>query len=935
MAPFMEEPQDVGIEVVGVPHGRKKRSRESSRHKELPSSPRPRPVQQRPSSPPTVINNPDLPPELQAPLPHPTRRNKTAHPRPKHKAGEILKPPAETNLHPKIRPKIRKVADANPTQPVTYIEGDPAPPCFRVVGVEDEKKKSSNRPSMLSYYSCQFDNTASTSTYDKDAINESILTDEADDDEASLQLQTAKQKFLQLDVENMAADTAAAAAGRQQPAQPSKTKQQPKRREIFEDETPSLLDLDDTSSCGDNNSRDHSTALSITDSSRCSGYSRQDYLKLTQELMQQRKRELKRQQRNQKALGRRNNNNDAIWKDGDATTTAIQYYGRWAMGMAVVVGIGLALVVTMMIVKSKDRGVTTAAAAALNGNDSSLTMPPGAELYDTISLKDLPPSTQQIIATNRESPQAKAFQWLSDDPILPSYPKWRQIQRMALAALYFSTHGEHWKHANKWLQYDSSECQWYPQACDSNDKIRRLLLSDSNLDGTLPPELFWLTDLQQVQLHDNPLLRGTIPAEIRSWTELQVLWMQRCALTGLPTEIGTLTQLLYLDLSENPLGRLNVTASGQVASSARDPYSTTPAQETFYQDLPTELGQLTRLQELILSQAHLMGSIPSELGQLTALQYSLQLQGNGLRGTLPTEVGQWQQLEQFYASENDLSGSLPTQIGRWSKLQVLDLSVNHLEGTLPMYISLCESLQEIWLYDNLMSGAIPEQIGYLAPTLVSLDLSMNQFQSTLPPQLGQLTELTGLWLYQNLLTGFIPTALGDLHAKLLQLSLFSNSLAGSIPSELSRLSQLRGMWLDQNKLTGLIPRDLLESTSLVALHLFDNLLQGRIPNSISDKSILKELRLELNRLSATIPTLIGYLNNLQVLELHDNRFNGPIPTELAELSLLNSLSLHNNNLSGSVPRGVCANKDTSVDFERISVDCNRIDCSCGCQCPTN
>jgi hypothetical protein len=81
----------------------------------------------------------------------------------------------------------------------------------------------------------------------------------------------------------------------------------------------------------------------------------------------------------------------------------------------------------------------------------------------------------------------------------------------------------------------------------------------------------------------------------------------------------------------------------------------------------------------------------------------------------------------------------------------------------------------------------------------------------------------------------------------------------------------------------------------------------------------------------------GYYLKNQLVELHlnDNALSGRIPSELSELSSLGQLSLHNNGLSGEVPSGVCANKDASLEFLSISVDCRRVDCNCGCQCPTD
>ena len=88
--------------------------------------------------------------------------------------------------------------------------------------------------------------------------------------------------------------------------------------------------------------------------------------------------------------------------------------------------------------------------------------------------------------------------------------------------------------------------------------------------------------------------------------------------------------------------------------------------------LPTQLGLLTELRyalDLYNNQIH--GHLPTQLAHLTYL-WSFDLHRNELSGTLPTELGNLSGLRSFlYAHENPaLSGTLPSQIGRLVQLRM-------------------------------------------------------------------------------------------------------------------------------------------------------------------------------------------------------------------------------------------------------------------------
>ncbi|MEM9448103.1 MAG: COR domain-containing protein, partial [Cyanobacteria bacterium P01_E01_bin.6] len=108
--------------------------------------------------------------------------------------------------------------------------------------------------------------------------------------------------------------------------------------------------------------------------------------------------------------------------------------------------------------------------------------------------------------------------------------------------------------------------------------------------------------------------------------------------------------------------------------------------------LPSEIGQLTSLQSLVLS-GNQLSALPSEIGQLTSLQ-SLDLSGNQL-SALPTEIGQLTSLQSLDLIANPLR-TLPTEIGQLTSLQSLYLRDNPLEDPPPEIVT--EGTQRILNY---------------------------------------------------------------------------------------------------------------------------------------------------------------------------------------------------------------------------------------------
>ncbi|KAJ8563107.1 hypothetical protein K7X08_031559 [Anisodus acutangulus] len=94
------------------------------------------------------------------------------------------------------------------------------------------------------------------------------------------------------------------------------------------------------------------------------------------------------------------------------------------------------------------------------------------------------------------------------------------------------------------------------------------------------------------------------------------------------------------------------------------------------------IGNLTKLQSVLLQNNAIYGPIPDVVGNLEKLQ-TLDLSNNKFDGEIPASFGDLKNLNYLRLNNNSLTGSIPQSLSNIGGLALVDVSFNNLSGPLP------------------------------------------------------------------------------------------------------------------------------------------------------------------------------------------------------------------------------------------------------------
>ena len=250
----------------------------------------------------------------------------------------------------------------------------------------------------------------------------------------------------------------------------------------------------------------------------------------------------------------------------------------------------------------------------------------------------------------------------------------------ALKALYNATKGDNWTDNTGWNTINTTATkesvnETWEGLRIVDGHIRRINLSENNLDGMLPKEIGRLKFVTNLYMGGNKL-RGTIPDSIGQMTNLYQIQMYRNQLSGsLPATLARLPKIGDINFSGNQL---------------------TGA-------LPLAYDSISTLEVLALEDNNLEGNLP-KLTQSTSI-LNLYLRNNNFSGELPIEWFSFDQLLRLYLNDNNLTGSIEGRVN-FTKLKGITISNNYFtfEGIEAVYNEL---LPFLGTYNTLNQKTIP------------------------------------------------------------------------------------------------------------------------------------------------------------------------------------------------------------------------------------
>lgn len=351
----------------------------------------------------------------------------------------------------------------------------------------------------------------------------------------------------------------------------------------------------------------------------------------------------------------------------------------------------------------------------------------------------------------------------------------------------------------------------------------------------------------------------------RDYSKIRYLNLEGKNLKKLPDYVPEMTAVETAKLARNP--KLDIQAAFGVLATFPNLKELTFSMEGG--PIPEQLGQLSQLETLAITDLTKPCSFPESIGQLKKLKSLLVMSDSEV--ILPESFAALTELENLNMRVK--SWQLPARFPQLSKLKHLDFSNCHFTKVPPEMAQMTEVGTVI--FSNPMGQDFSQILPIVAqmPNLKTLELSVNP----VPKEVGLCRNIEELIIW----AGTDP-------AQPLQL-----------PDELFNLTQLQTLIMSLNYFKE-IPEGIGKLKGLKTLALQESFFES-LPDSIGELSNLEFLNLSENPALKSLPEGLGKLTQLRTLHLDGTPQLTELPLSLKNLTSLTVVSLPNRETLKNVP----------------------------------
>jgi Leucine-rich repeat (LRR) protein len=358
-----------------------------------------------------------------------------------------------------------------------------------------------------------------------------------------------------------------------------------------------------------------------------------------------------------------------------------------------------------------------------------------------------PPGTFNM--EGRQTDASKPCQSCSAAQYFGSFQCGQNDEKEVLSTFFSALNGGAWSENKGWNDPGASICEYYGIECmPGTESIQSIDLENNGLIGNVPTAIFRLPNLKAIKLKSNRIQFSF--EGIENANKLEKLHLSETGATSVKG-IGMAKSLKYLHLTGNEIATV-----------------------------PSELYELTGLEEIFLNY-------------------------NNMRGTLSSDIGKLTNLRGLYMFRNQITGQIPTQIGKLQNLEVLALAENFLTGTIPYEVSTLQKLEIVALQRQ--GGESSQDVGGSLEIKTENEIGAGLTGSV--PAFDKMPNLRELYLGTNSLSGTIPSkflkGIDDKTAPV-KVELSQNNLVGIVPEGLSAFSNMK-LYISDNQITS-IPEDI-------------------------------------------------------------------------------------------------------------------------------